>query len=167
MHDYGRYSKDCDIKHMIGTTLNLLPPPPSNCDLHQFGIPLRELNHPIQIFEISFETLHTVCLNGAGDQQHLQLQEEEAVDAEDFDTAASLSARLDLLSSQVLQLTADVRSAEADCEASSAFSPYLLAFLCSRWYLSSWLLSPSHHEFLANFCSRFWTMVRFHAWRWW
>lgn len=56
----------------------------------------------------------------AGEQRELQRREEAAVEAEDFETAASLSARLDQLSGRVLLLTADVRSAEADCEATSA-----------------------------------------------
>ena len=42
------------------------------------------------------------------------------MEAEDFDAAAGLSARLDALSGRVALLCADVRNAEADCEATGA-----------------------------------------------
>ena len=59
---------------------------------------------------------------GAGEQKELQQREEAAVEAEDFDTAAGLSARLDQLSSRVVQLAAGLQSAEAECEATSAWT---------------------------------------------
>jgi excinuclease UvrABC nuclease subunit len=57
----------------------------------------------------------------AEEQRALQQQEERAVDAEDFERAADLSARLDALNASVSRLADDLRAAEAECEFTSAF----------------------------------------------
>ena len=56
----------------------------------------------------------------AEEQRALQQQEERAVDAEDFERAADLSARLDALNASMSRLADDLRAAEAECELTCA-----------------------------------------------
>lgn len=77
---------------------------------------------------IIFQSSITSTAVHAGQIAGLEEKEAAAVEAEDFESAAILSADLDSLKAQAAHVQADIRSADAACD-------HAVQSAASRWFL--------------------------------